>query len=165
MGDGEVLFVRGTVTSADGAPLPERGDRHLADRPERRLRPLGRAPARRTTSAVASASREDGRVRVPDDGPQAVHRADGRAVGRYLEAVGQHPWRPAHIHFKVTAAGHEPLVTQVFFPDDPYLENDTIGAVKAALVRPLERHDGSERGLDAPFSTCDFDIRLRPGRR
>ena len=33
---------------------------------------------------------------VPTNGP----------VGRYLEAVGQHPWRPAHIHFKVTAPGH-----------------------------------------------------------
>ena len=62
-------------------------------------------------------------------------------VGRYLEAVGQHPWRPAHIHFKVTAPGHRTLVTQVFFPDDPYLENDTIGAVKPALVRPVEKED------------------------
>src|SRR3712207_7907253 len=33
---------------------------------------------------------------VPTDGP----------VGRYLEAIGQHPWRPAHIHLKVTADGH-----------------------------------------------------------
>jgi hypothetical protein len=29
----------------------------------------------------------------------------------------------------------------VFFPGDPYLENDTIGAAKPALVRPLTRHD------------------------
>jgi protocatechuate 3,4-dioxygenase beta subunit len=89
---------------------------------------------------------------VPTDGP----------VGRYLDAVGQHPWRPAHIHFKVSADGHRPLVTQLFFAGDPYLEGDTIGAVKDALVRGLERHEGPERGLDAAFSTCDFDIRLRP---
>ena len=81
---------------------------------------------------------------LPTDGP----------VGRYLEAIGQHPWRPAHIHFKVTAPGHQTLVTQVLFPDDPYLENDTIGAVKSALVRPLEKRDGH-------FS-CDFDIALAP---
>ena len=74
--------------------------------------------------------------------------------GRYLEAMGQHPWRPAHIHFKVTAPGHQTLVTQVFFPDDPYLENDTIGAVKPALVRPVEKHDD--------HLTCDFDIALAP---
>jgi protocatechuate 3,4-dioxygenase beta subunit len=89
---------------------------------------------------------------VPTTGP----------VGRYLEAVGQHPWRPAHIHFKVTAPGHAPLTTMIFFPGDPYLDDDTIGAVKTALVRPLERHEGSARGLPAPFSTCRFDIRLRP---
>jgi catechol 1,2-dioxygenase len=81
---------------------------------------------------------------VPTEGP----------VGRYLEAVGQHPWRPAHIHFKVDAPGHEPLVTQVFFPDDPYLENDTIGAVKPALVRPVEP--------EGDHLVCPFDIVLRP---
>jgi len=64
---------------------------------------------------------------IPTDGP----------VGRYLEMVAQHPWRPAHIHFKVDAGGHQRLVTQLFFPDDPYLDNDTIGAVKPALVRPV----------------------------
>ena len=81
---------------------------------------------------------------VPTDGP----------TGRYLEAVGQHPWRPAHIHFKVTAPGHRPLVTQVFFPGDPYLDDDTIGAVKPELVRPVERR-GEHLG-------CDFDIALAP---
>ena len=62
---------------------------------------------------------------VPTEGP----------TGRYLEAIGQHPWRPAHIHFKVSGAGPRTLVTQLFFPDDPYLENDTIGRSKPALVR------------------------------
>ena len=81
---------------------------------------------------------------VPTEGP----------VGRYLEAVGQHPWRPAHIHFKVDAPGHAPLITQVFFPDDPYLENDTIGAVKPALVRPVEP--------EGDHLVCPFDIVLRP---
>jgi protocatechuate 3,4-dioxygenase beta subunit len=93
---------------------------------------------------------------VPTDGP----------VGRMLEATGQHPWRPAHIHFKVETEGHEPLITQVFFPDDPYLDNDTIGAVKSALVRPLTRHESEEdlarRDLAAPFYTCEFDITLKP---
>ena len=42
-------------------------------------------------------------------------------------------------------------MTQVFFPDDPYLENDTIGAVKPALVRPLEQHDGAERRARRAF--------------
>jgi catechol 1,2-dioxygenase len=57
----------------------------------------------------------------------------------------------------VSAPGHRTLVTQLFFPDDPYLENDTIGAVKAALVRPVQRHDD--------HLTCDFDIALAPQSR
>jgi protocatechuate 3,4-dioxygenase beta subunit len=153
--DGEVLYVRGRVTSTDGTPLPgavidiwqtgPSGGYDIWDERQPEFNFRGRF------NPAASGDYEFQTMvpkpyTVPTDGP----------VGRYLEAVGQHPWRPAHIHFKVTADGHEPLVTQVFFPDDPYLENDTIGAVKSALVRPLEQHDG--------FSTCDFDIRLRPSR-
>jgi protocatechuate 3,4-dioxygenase beta subunit len=156
MGDGDVLFVRGRVTSADGTPLPEAvidiwqtgpdGGYDIWD---------PRQPAFNFRGRFHPG--EDGHYEfqtmvpkpytVPTDGP----------VGRYLEAVGQHPWRPAHIHFKVTAPGHAKLVTQVFFPGDPYLGNDTIGAVKPALVRPLAPQE------DGTFA-CDFDIALRPER-
>jgi protocatechuate 3,4-dioxygenase beta subunit len=159
--DGEVLFVHGTVTSTDGTPLLDAvidiwqtgpsGGYDIWDERQPEFNFRGRF-------GVGEAGEYEFQTMVPK--PYTVP-TDG-PTGRYLAAVGQHPWRPAHIHFKVTADGHEPLVTQVFFPDDPYLENDTIGAVKAALVRPLERRDGAERGLDAPFSTCDFEIRLRP---
>ena len=165
MGDGDVLFVRGRVTSTSGAPLrdavldvwqtgPDGGyDVWDPRQPEYNFR--GRFGVDES-GGYEFQTMVPRPYTVPIDGP----------VGRYLEAVGQHPWRHAHIHFKVTAEGHERLVTQVFFPDDPYLENDTIGAVKPALVRPLTRHDDrgelAERGLSAPFYTCDFDIRLRP---
>ncbi len=158
---GEVLFVRGTVASTDGTPLTDAvidiwqtgptGGYDIWDERQPAFNFRGRFGVAES-GGYEFQTMVPKPYTVPNDGP----------VGRYLDAVGQHPWRPAHIHFKVTAGGHQPLVTQVFFPDDPYLENDTIGAVKAALVRPLERHDGAERGLDAPFSTCVFDIRLRP---
>jgi protocatechuate 3,4-dioxygenase beta subunit len=151
MGDEDPLFVRGTVTSTDGSPLPgavvdvwqtgPAGGYDLWDdrQPEGNFR---------------------GRIRVEDDGtyefqtmlPKPYTVPTDGPVGRYLEAIGQHPWRPAHIHFKVEAPGHRRLVTQVFFPDDPYLENDTIGAVKPALVRPVER--------EGDHLTCTFDIVL-----
>ena len=37
--------------------------------------------------------------------------------GRYLNGA---QYRPAHVHVKVSAAGHVPLTTQLYFPDDPY---------------------------------------------
>jgi protocatechuate 3,4-dioxygenase beta subunit len=153
MGDDDPLFVRGTVTSIDGSPLPEAvidvwqtgpaGGYDVWDerQPEGNFRGRIRAEADGSYEIQTMLPKP---YTVPTDGP----------TGRYLEAIGQHPWRPAHIHFKVTAPGHQTLVTQLFFPDDPYLENDTIGAVKKALVRPVETHED--------HLTCDFDIVLRP---
>ena len=154
MGDADVLIVGGTVTSAgSGEPLagavvdvwqtgPNGGYDIWDDRqPEMNFR----------GKIIAG---EDGGYRIQTMLPKPYTVPTEGPTGRYLEAVGQHPWRPAHIHFKVSAPGHRTLVTQVFFPDDPYLENDTIGAVKPALVRPVERR-GDHLG-------CDFDIALAP---
>jgi protocatechuate 3,4-dioxygenase beta subunit len=43
--------------------------------------------------------------------------------GHYMDA-GQ--MRPAHIHARVTAPGRAPLITQVYFAGDPYLEGDSL---------------------------------------
>jgi protocatechuate 3,4-dioxygenase beta subunit len=64
---------------------------------------------------------------VKDDGP----------VGRLLAALGRHPWRPAHIHLLVSAAGHRSLVTQVYVAGGLYLDDDTITGVKQELVAPV----------------------------
>jgi protocatechuate 3,4-dioxygenase beta subunit len=153
MGDGDVLMVRGVVTSAGGRPLgdavvdvwqtgPDGGYDVWDERqPPYNFRGRMRVDA---DGAYEFETMLPKPYTVPTEGP----------VGRYLEAMGQHPWRPAHIHFKVTAPGHRTLVTQVFFPDDPYLENDTIGAVKSALVRPVSEENG--------HLACAFDVALRP---
>lgn len=64
---------------------------------------------------------------IPDDGP----------VGRLLRATGRHPMRAAHIHFKVSAAGHVPLTTHVFDAESDYLDSDAVFGVKTSLVRSL----------------------------
>jgi protocatechuate 3,4-dioxygenase beta subunit len=151
--DDDVLFVRGRITSTSGEPLPEAvvdvwqtgpaGGYDVWDerQPDGNFR--GRIKAA-GDGAYEFQTMLPKPYTVPTDGP----------TGRYLEAMGQHPWRPAHIHFKVDAPGHRRLVTQVFFPGDPYLDNDTIGAVKPALVRPVEQENG--------HLTCRFDIKLAP---
>jgi protocatechuate 3,4-dioxygenase beta subunit len=163
--NGDVLFVHGRVASADGTPIsgavldiwqtgPDGGydiwDERQPDYNFRGRFRVDRDGGYEFQTMVPKP------YTVPTDGP----------VGRFLEVTGQHPWRPAHIHFKVGAEGQEPLITQVFFPEDPYLDNDTIGAVKPGLVRALTRHEDEEelarRGLDAPFYTCEFDITLKP---
>lgn len=81
---------------------------------------------------------------IPDDGP----------AGRLLALLDRGPFRPAHIHFVVEAAGHRALVTQVFDAEDGYVRDDAVFAVKEELVVRFERRVGDERarwGLEYDF--------------
>jgi hydroxyquinol 1,2-dioxygenase len=94
---------------------------------------------------------------IPSDGP----------VGRMLRATGRHPWRPAHIHFVVSADGYEPVTTHIFDRRDEYLSSDAVFAVKDSLICDFVRHDTAEGeavrlGVDPPYCTATFDFRLKP---
>ncbi|HET9690728.1 MAG TPA: dioxygenase [Acidimicrobiales bacterium] len=68
---------------------------------------------------------------IPDDGP----------VGTMLRATGRHSWRPAHVHFMITADGFKPLVTHLFDGASPWLERDAVFGVRPALAVGM---DGDE---------------------
>jgi hydroxyquinol 1,2-dioxygenase len=68
---------------------------------------------------------------IPYDGP----------VGKMLAALGRHPWRPAHLHFKITAPGYDPLITHIFRADGPYLDSDAVFGVRSSLIADWERHE------------------------
>ena len=71
---------------------------------------------------------------IPDDGP----------VGDLLKATGRHPWRPAHLHFRVQAPGWRTLITHVFRRGDPYLQSDAVFGVRPSLVADWpQQPDGS----------------------
>lgn len=94
---------------------------------------------------------EDGRYRfigikpvsypIPHDGP----------VGKMLAALGRHPYRPAHMHFIVTADGFEKVVTHTFVGDDSYITSDAVFGVKETLVAPFERVDDGSTVWRSPF--------------
>jgi hydroxyquinol 1,2-dioxygenase len=94
---------------------------------------------------------------IPSDGP----------VGAMLKATGGHPWRPAHIHFVVSAEGYEPVTTHIFDRADPYLASDAVFAVKDSLICDFARHETAEPrvaslGIAPPFYTAHFDFHLAP---
>lgn len=80
---------------------------------------------------------------IPDDGP----------VGQMLKQLGRHPYRPAHMHYLITAEGYQKLITHTFLGDDPYLRSDAVFGVKTSLVAPLEP---GEDGLTVWRSEFDF---------
>ncbi|WP_116131611.1 intradiol ring-cleavage dioxygenase [Tropicimonas sp. IMCC34043] len=86
---------------------------------------------------------------IPDDGP----------VGKLLTSLGRHPYRPAHMHFLVTAEGYDTIVTHTFVGDDDYIGDDTVFGVKASLVAPFIRN---ETGTTEWRS--DYDFVMVPAR-
>jgi len=84
---------------------------------------------------------------IPDDGP----------VGDLLKATGGHPWRPAHLHFLIKAAGYETLITHVFRRGDPYLDSDAVFGVRPSPVADWKQQpDGSY--------LVEYDFVLNPTR-
>lgn len=78
---------------------------------------------------------------IPDDGP----------VGDLLAATGRHPWRPAHIHFRIEADGHAPLVTHLFAQGGPYLDSDAVFGVKPSLIVEMGQGVGTGGESSAAF--------------
>ena len=92
---------------------------------------------------------------IPDDGP----------VGEMLTATNRHPWRPAHVHFMISAPGYETLVTHVFSAGDQYLDSDAVFGVKNSLIREFAHHqpgrlpDGTETGKHWRHLAYDFGLK------
>jgi hydroxyquinol 1,2-dioxygenase len=93
---------------------------------------------------------------VPTDGP----------VGELLRAQGRHPFRPAHLHFMLSAPGYERLVTHIFAEGDKYIDSDAVFGVKDSLIRTYvlkpagTAPDG--RKMDKPYYYVSYDFVLRP---
>ena len=92
---------------------------------------------------------------IPTDGP----------VGAVLRMQGRHPYRPAHVHMIVSAAGFDPVTTHVFVNGDPYLDSDAVFGVKASLVADFVAQPGGTTAPDGstpttPYWTCRYDFTL-----
>ncbi|UMB68192.1 dioxygenase [Mycobacterium paraterrae] len=91
---------------------------------------------------------------VPTDGP----------CGEILRAANRSPMRPQHVHFWFTAEGYQPLITQLFWRDDPYIGRDAVFADQDSLMADFVRHepgiapDGAT--VDEPFVTLDWTFTL-----
>ena len=83
---------------------------------------------------------------IPNDGP----------AGQLLAAMGRHPFRPAHIHFMISAPGYRTLVTHLFMDGDKYLDSDAVFGVKRSLIiRPR---------LVGGINTVEYDFGLADER-
>ncbi len=91
---------------------------------------------------------------VPTDGP----------CGEIMRAANRSVMRPQHVHFWIHADGCQPLITQLFYRDDPYIGRDAVFADVRSLQTDFVRHepgiapDGT--AVDEPFVTLDWTFVL-----
>lgn len=152
--DGEPIVVRGQVSSVAGNTIAgayldvwqaaPNGKYDVQDdaQPEMNLRARFRTDAegRYQFRSVKPAS-----YGVPSDGP----------VGMMLNAIGRHPMRPAHIHFRISAPQYETLTTALYIAGDKYLDSDAVFGSRASLVVDYQRDPGNRDAIE-------FDFALNP---
>ena len=82
---------------------------------------------------------------------------DNETAGELLRFMGHHPYRPGHLHFILAKDGYRTLVSQIFDSSSPYLDNDSVFAVKESLVGNFEP-GRPEHGTDLYLR---FDFKLK----
>jgi catechol 1,2-dioxygenase len=166
--EGMPALVSGRVLGIDGRPIPgalldvwQAASNGLYDSQDAQLEGLHMRGKFRTDGEGRFLVRTVRPVhyQIPSDGP----------VGAMLRATNRHPWRPAHIHFIVSADGYESLTTHIFDDVDEYLKSDAVFAVKESLIARFVVHaspdaDASRLGVEPPFCTVNFDFVLKPAR-
>ncbi len=163
---GEPIVVSGKVTSPAGNPIPgalldiwqATGEGFYDVQLESLEGQMGLRGKIRTDSQVRYIFRsiKPSSYPIPHDSP----------VGKMLQVLGRHPYRPAHIHFILSADGYEPVVTQIFVADDPYLDSDAVFGVKDSLVVDFVKNESPEEaakyGFQPPFYEVHYDFVLEP---
>jgi hydroxyquinol 1,2-dioxygenase len=157
VGTGPQCVIEGRVRSADGTPLPgavldvwQANDQGFYDVQQPDVQPAGNGRGLFTADSSGAywfRTIVPTYYPIPTDGP----------VGTLLAATSRHPYRPAHVHFIVTAPGHRPLTTHIFVAGSPYIESDAVFAVKKSLITEFTPAGDPEQPARA-----HFDIVLQP---
>lgn len=94
---------------------------------------------------------ENGEFQITTVQPAPYQIPTDGSCGKLIAAAGWHAWRPAHLHVKVSAPGHELLTAQLYFPGDEHNDDDIASAVKPELIldpKPAADGRGNEMRYD-----------------
>ncbi|MGI5467416.1 catechol 1,2-dioxygenase [Streptomyces sp. CA-132043] len=146
---GTPLLFQGQVRGVDGAPL---AGAHVemwhADDDGLYSQYAPNLPEWNLRGTVVADERGNFRIRTIQPAPYRIP-TDG-SCGKLIAAAGWHAWRPAHLHLKVSAPGHQLITTQLYFEGGSHVEDDIASAVKPELVlAPKPAADG--RGNEVTY--------------
>lgn len=160
---GEPLYVHGRVRDLSGQPVAGavldiwqadtegRYESQHAEVDEARLR--GKYRTRNDGSYCVRTIAPLG-YSIPMDGP----------VGELMSRTSISHFRPAHIHFAVTAPGYHSLVTHLFVAGDEYIETDVVYGVKKELIADFQQKSAGTaingEKIETPYVQVNYDFVL-----
>jgi|688.fasta_scaffold486294_1 protocatechuate 3,4-dioxygenase beta subunit len=101
----------------------------------------------------------EGRYAISTVIPLDYSDHDHDPIGELYRALGRHNRRAAHIHVKAWRDGRELLTTQLYVPDNPYIDSDYVeGAVSGDLILQLADAGVDEHGNPAYAAGFDFAL-------
>ncbi len=158
---GEPMLVRGRILGIDGAPVAgakidvwQANDEGFYDVQQKGIQPDFNLRGVFRTNAAGEYWFKGVKPKfypIPQDGP----------VGGLLTALGRHPYRPAHLHYIISAEGFQTLITHIFDPDDLYINSDAVFGVKASLMAKFQQMAPGD-GFDRPYYKVVHDFVLAP---
>ena len=93
---------------------------------------------------------------IPVDGP----------VGELVRAQGRHNMRPAHLHFLASKDGFKTLISQIYVPDDQYIETDVQFGVTRHLLGNYVLHENEPApapDVEGPWYSLDHSFVMVAG--
>jgi hydroxyquinol 1,2-dioxygenase len=96
---------------------------------------------------------------IPMDGP----------VGDLMQQTEISHFRPAHIHFAISAPGYHGVVTHLFVAGDEYIETDVVYGVKKELIvdfkqKPAGKAQNGET-IKEPYFEVNYDFVLQKAEK
>ncbi len=147
---GTPLLFQGQVRAVDGNPLSgAKVEMWQADDEGYYSQFAPNIPEWNLRGAVIADEQGNFKINTVQPAPYQIP-TDG-SCGKLIAAAGWHAWRPAHLHLKVSAPGHQLLTAQLYFPGDPHNDDDIASAVKPELlldVRSADSGDGNQVTYD-----------------
>lgn len=148
---GTPLLFQGKVTAVGGGALPgAKVEMWHADDLGLYSQYAPGIPEWNLRGTVRTGENGDFAIRTIQPAPYEIPK-DG-ACGKLISAAGWHAWRPAHLHLKVSAPGHQLITSQLYFEGGDYVQNDIAQAVKPELIL----HPAPAAGGSGNEVTYDF---------